>query len=225
MAKSRLVKRYKRNKKRRANPAPSSPPRRSNPPLLQDTLELVGPGFVAFAATRFVTRVASTQIAKRWPSMAKHAGAVASIGSFLAAWYLGNRVKLIDKYHSAVLAGAGIATGQTLIQTYLPKLGWVVSDATPDLLSDGSATTGAVQASTSTGSGVDNSFEILDENTGSWRYNNDASDNGRYSQAPKNRPPTPPSQVNAQQNSEDSAVFDMLETDDINDVQMGGIFS
>lgn len=222
MAKSRLVKRYKRNKKRRANPD-APPARRSNPPLLQDTLDLVGPGFVAFAATRFATRVAATQIAKRWPNLAKHAGAVASIGTFLAAWYLGNRVKLIDKYHSAVLAGAGIATGQTLIQTYMPKLGWVVSDASPDLAVTAN-TTSTSSATPSSGMG-DNSFEILDETTGSWRYNNDASDSGRYAAAPKNRPPTPPSQATAQQNTEDSAIFDMLETDDVDDLQQGGIFS
>lgn len=182
---------------------------------------MVGPGFAAFALTRFATRVASTQIAKKWPSMAKHAGAIASVGSFLAAWYLGNRVKLVEKYHMAVVAGAGIATGQTLIQTYLPKLGWVVADANPDIAADAALTdTSSNTSSSSQTSGADN-FEILDEQTGSWRKNNDASDSGRYANAPRNqRAPVQP-----QSSTEDSAIFDMLETDDVDDLQSAGIFS
>lgn len=184
---------------------------------------MVGPGFAAFAATRFATRVASTQIAKKWPAMAKHAGAIASVGSFLAAWYLGNRVKLIEKYHMAVVAGAGIATGQTLIQTYLPKLGWVVADANPDVaataLVDTSSSTRDTQTTTS-GFGNDN-FEILDEQTGSWRKNNDASDAGRYTNAPRNQR----AQVPQQSSTEDSAIFDMLETDDVSDMQGASLFS
>lgn len=227
MAKSRLVKRYRRNKKRR-NPAPEGGAggggsRRRNPPVWQDTLELVGPGFAAFAATRFITRVATTQIAKKWPKLAKHAGALASVGTFLGAWWLGNRVKLIEKYHSAVIAGAGIATGQSLVQIYLPRLGWVVADATPEL--DTGAETQQITSSSGGNSfdpALDSSFEILDED-GSWRKNNDASDSGRYANAPSAHQRQRPVQT-PNDNSEDSAIFDMLETDDVDDMQTMGIF-
>jgi hypothetical protein len=40
---------------------------RRNPPLSTDVVAQIIPGFAAFAATRFVTRTAATQIAKRWP--------------------------------------------------------------------------------------------------------------------------------------------------------------
>lgn len=220
MAKSKLVRRFRRNKKRRSNPSPA--PRR-NPPLASDMLEMVGPGFASFAATRFLSRVTATQIAKRWPKFATHSGVAASVGSFLALWYLGHKVKLIDKYHAAITAGAGIAAGQTILQTYFPKLGWIVSDASPDVAAEvaGTSSTGTPMMATQSSSSTDGDFEILDETTGSWRANNDAGNAGRYTQAPRQQRPAP---QQAPLPDEDSAIFDMLETDDESQ-SVGGIFS
>lgn len=128
MARGRLHKRYRR-RRFRDNPAP-----RSNPPLLQDLVEFIGPGFAGFAATRFLTRMAMVQIAKRKPSWAPHAGAIASLASFFAAWFLAHRVKLLERFHTPLVVGSGIAAGQSLLQIYAPnKLGWLVSDASPEV--------------------------------------------------------------------------------------------
>jgi hypothetical protein len=128
MARSRLNRRYKRKATR--NPAPAYRP---NPPLFTEILEYAGPGFGGFAVSRFATRAAATQIAKRAPSWGKHAGAAAAVGTFLAAWFLANRWKWLEKWHTPIVVGSGIAMAQSLIQLYLPALGWMVSDASPEL--------------------------------------------------------------------------------------------
>lgn len=127
MAKAKR-KRFKRRRRRMTeNPA------RSNPPLMTDLLEYAGPGFAAFAGTRFLTRIAMTQLAKWKPGLGKHAGAATSVGTFLAVWLLGHKVKIVEKYHTPVVVGAAIAMAQSLLQIYFPQLGWIVADATPDL--------------------------------------------------------------------------------------------
>src|SRR5688572_30273207 len=127
---SRLHRRYKR--KYRRNPPEGGAPRR-NPPLATDLLEWIGPGFAAFAASRLLTRLAATELAKRKPSLGKHAGAAAAVGSFLAAWFLANRWKAIAKYQMPLIVGSGLAALQSVVQLYLPKLGVLVADATPQI--------------------------------------------------------------------------------------------
>jgi hypothetical protein len=104
-----------------------------NPPLSTDVIQQIIPGFAAFAATRVVTRTAALQIAKRWPKYAKHAGALASIGTFTAAWLGAHRVKTLEKYHDMIVIGAGIGALQSLVQLYAPQFAWVVSDCSPQL--------------------------------------------------------------------------------------------
>jgi hypothetical protein len=127
---ARLHRRYKHRRSRRTG---SDPAPRRNPPLFTDLAEWVGPGFAGFAATRFATRVAATQIAQRKPSWGKHVGAGVSVGAFLAAWFLAHRVKFLAKYHTPITVGAAIAALQSLIQLYVPKLGWMLADASPEL--------------------------------------------------------------------------------------------
>ena len=110
-----------------------APPKR-NPPLGTDVIEYILPGFAAFAATRFATKFAATQIAKRYPKYAKHAGAIASVGSFAAAWYGAHKVKYLDQYHHPIVVGSGLAALQSLVQLYAPKLGWLVGDPLPTAL-------------------------------------------------------------------------------------------
>jgi len=129
MARS-LHKRYKR--KYRRNPSGDSAPR-ANPPLAQDIFGWIGPGFAGFAATRLLTRIAATQIAKHRPTLGKHAGAAASVGAFLAAWFLANRWKALAQYQMPLIVGSGLAAAQSLLQLYVPRIGWVVSDATPQI--------------------------------------------------------------------------------------------
>lgn len=122
--------RYKRN--------PSEP--RNNPPLFTDLAEFVVPGFAGFAASRFVTRMAAVQVEKFKPSLGKHAGAVAAVGTFLAAWFLAHKVKFLAKHHTPLVVGSAIAALQSIIQLYIPQLGWMLADATPELVATAAVT-------------------------------------------------------------------------------------
>ncbi len=183
---ARLHRRYKKRRTRTSDPAP-----RRNPPLFTDLAEWVGPGFASFAATRFATRVAATQIAAKKPSWGKHVGAGVSIGAFLAAWFLAHRVKFLAKYHTPITVGAAIAALQSLIQLYIPKLGWMVADASPELAA------AAVDASTAP------QLMPVHEDPNEYTYN-DTFDAGRFSKTglpPRTAGETPP--IIAQRPGED----------------------
>lgn len=127
----------RRPRRRRKNPAQTSVAV-SNPPLFADLAEFVVPGFGGYAATRLLSRIVYTQLSKKWPTGSRHLATGSSVASFLAAWFLLHRVKRLEKYHTPATVGAAIAALQTIIQTYLPKFGWIVSDFQPTV---GSATT------------------------------------------------------------------------------------
>lgn len=116
MAKSKLAK-YRR--RRKANPETKA---------IVDLATNIGAGFAGYTATRFVSRVAYSQAVKRWPNASKHVYAAASALS-AAGVFAGTRYwKRAGDYHEPAVIGAGIALIQTLIQTYLPKFGWIVAD-------------------------------------------------------------------------------------------------
>lgn len=166
MARSRLHRRYVKNSGLK-----------HNPPLFTDLVEFVVPGFGAFAATRFATRVAMTQVAQRAPSWGKHAGAVVSVGSFLAAWFLAHKWKWLANWHTPIVVGSAIAAGQSLLQIYAPNvLGWIVSDATPELAA--SAAQSAISAPDQQLAQMQ--LQPTNEDPNEFMYN-DAYDAGRYS--------------------------------------------
>ena len=135
---ARLNRRYRKRKRRNPDSPPSSS---SGPPLLAEIGEFVLPGFAGFAATRFGTRIAAQQIGQRYPntSWGKHAGAVASVGAFVAAWMLAHKWKWLAKYQTPLVVGSAIAAIQSIIQLYVPKLGWMIADASPDLAANGTS--------------------------------------------------------------------------------------
>lgn len=171
---ARLHRRYGKRRKRSSS---SDAAPRHNPPLMSDLVEWVAPGFAGFAATRFLTRIATTQVEKLKPDYGKHAGALASAGSFLASWFLANKVGLLERYQMQLTVGSAIAAIQSLIQIYIPRLGWMVSDATPDLLIESSEKTSADDAATSHISQLD--LKPTDEDPNEFVYN-DMFDAGRY---------------------------------------------
>jgi hypothetical protein len=205
---ARLHRRYRKKKR---NPSSDGPKR--NPTALADIAEFVGPGFAAFAATRFGTRVIATQVAKRKPSLGKHAGAVASVGAFFAAWLLAHRVKWLAKYHTPIVVGAAIAGLQSLIQLYIPRLGWMVADATPEL----AAAPQAPQQQVAPGD-----FEMTDEDPEMYTYN-DSYDPGRYGTQTvgSQKQHQPPSGAQAAQATGDDLMDLEMETDE---AQTMGIF-
>jgi hypothetical protein len=160
-----------------------------------------------------MTRIAATQVAKYKPSLASHAGAVTSIGAFLAAWFLAHRWKWLARWQQPLVVGAGLAALQSLLQLYLPKLGWIVSDASPEIAA--SASQGLSQATVTAPSGAQYKLSDLQpshEDPNEFTYN-DSYDPGRMS-----RDDEGPS---AQQQSE----ADMLADIDTHGTQAAGIFS
>ena len=164
--------RYRRYKHRR-NRSGADPAPRRNPPLFTDLAEWVGPGFAGFAVTRFATRVAATQIEQWKPAWGKHVGAGVSVGAFLAAWFLAHRVKWLAKYHTPITVGAAIAALQSLIQLYIPKLGWMVADASPEL-----AAAAAIPAAQLQNANLD--LQPVNDDPNEYTFN-DSFDAGRYS--------------------------------------------
>ncbi len=208
----KMVKRFKR--RRAGSGSPAAP--KANPPLFTELLEFVGPGFGGFAVTRFATRVASTQVAKRWPKIGKHAGAAASVGSFLSAWFLAHRWKLISKYHTPIVVGSAIAAIQSLIQIYIPALGWIVSDASPEIKQLATSSNQLQQRMPEPE--VEDGFEIIDDS--GWRSYNDAGSLGRYARPTQQRPPQPVAASPAEDAEDD--VWAGLEDDD--DLQSANAF-
>jgi hypothetical protein len=198
MARSRLHKRYTKN------PCGGGV-LKSNPPLFTELLEFVGPGFAAFAATRFGTRIATTQVAKLKPNMGKHAGAGISVAAFLAAWFLGHKVKFLEKYHTPITVGAAIAALQSLIQLYIPKLGWMVADASPEL------DAAAIAAATPQLAAVNPNLQQIDDDPNEYTYN-DSYDAGRYSKPTRAPGQSPP--IIGKKTGVDQADIDDLSIDD-----------
>lgn len=193
MARSRLHKRYKRKYRRNPSDGP-----KANPPLASDIWDWIGPGFAAFAATRFLTRIVAVQVAKRKPSLGKHAGAIASAASFAASWFLANRVKMIAKYQMPLIVGSGIAAAQSLVQLYIPKLGVLVADATPQL---------AAPKMVAPGIRAEDLRVIDDEDPDEYVYN-DSFDAGRQ---------------DATQNAADAAAATSARADDLDDLDLSDI--
>jgi hypothetical protein len=138
-AKGRFVKSQggtvKPKRRRRARRNPDDAPAvalagaTSNPPAMQDLVEFILPGFAGYGATKMLARIVAVQLAKKYPSAGKHVAAGSTVIAFLAAWFLLHRIKKLEQYHTPVVVGSAIASLQTIVQTYLPKYGWMVSDA------------------------------------------------------------------------------------------------
>jgi hypothetical protein len=172
----RLHTRYKRN--------PSSSAPRHNPPLLAEVGAFILPGFAGFAATRFLTRIAATQVAKVKPNMGKHAGVLTSTAAFLAAWFLAHRIKWIAQYQQPIVVGAGLAAIQSILQLYFPTLGWIVSDATPELAAPTLAETSQMVTAPNGQQYRMSDLTDLDDDPNEFTYN-DSYDAGRMSREPQ----------------------------------------
>ena len=120
-----------RRRKRRVavkQPVAKSAITRRNPPVPQDFINTLLPGFGAYATTRLISRIVWVIANKRLPRVAKHASAASTILTFVGVWLLGHRVKRLARYHDPLIIGSGIAALQTMARTYIPRYGWIVSD-------------------------------------------------------------------------------------------------
>jgi len=184
---------------------------KSNPPVMTDIVEYIVPTFAAFALDRFVTRIAAVQIAKRWPKYAKHAGAIASIGTFGAAWFGAHRVKYLAKYHNQIVIGTGIAAAQSLIQIYLPQLGWMVSDCSPELpAAKAMAASTAPLLASMQAAAPPQGFKPTTANE--WYSYNDAYDAGSY----RGKPAASAAPVPGSEMESDAQIDNLLDNSDLN---------
>lgn len=150
----------RRRRRARKNPSTAL----ANPPVGQDLTHLVLPGFAAYAATRFFSRIIYSLVQKRWPRFGKHAGALAAATSFGGMWFFAHKVKRVAPYHDGILIGSGVAALQTIARTYLPgKYAYIVSDYTPDQIANGTGARQVQAPTTATAAEVPESQEWDDE--------------------------------------------------------------
>jgi hypothetical protein len=129
MAKKKGLAAYKKTKKtKRAKRNREIVRAKDNPPIAKDLMEFVLPGFAGYAGTRLVSRVVHGMVLKRFPKLAKHASVLSTAAAATGAWFLAHRVERIQEHSTPIVVGASIAAIQTVVQAYLPKYGWMVSD-------------------------------------------------------------------------------------------------
>jgi hypothetical protein len=126
MAKKKGLAAYKKTKRAKKNNAIVKA--RSNPPALQDLAEFVIPGFAGYAGTRLVSRVVHGVVLKKSPRFAKHASVASALIAAAGTLVLAHRWKKTEEHAAPLIVGASIAAVQTVVQAYIPKYGWIVSD-------------------------------------------------------------------------------------------------
>jgi hypothetical protein len=236
MARSKLARRYRRNssdktktkklKKKTWTGPPGRPPGvpwTKNPPVLEDFTDMILPGFGGYGATRLLGRITHVQVAKRWPRFGKHAAAISAVAAFGAAWFAAHRVKALSRYHTPIVVGAGIAALKTLVQTYLPWLGWMTADVqdgdTKALPAGAQANPG--ETATSMGHSIfDEIDDAAPQGTQEWATYNDAFDKGSY----RNQSPAHTAESPAAADA-DAAMGEMLSDLGVEDDLGQGIFA
>jgi len=123
-------------------PAPRAPRAATNPPLVEDVTMMILPGLGSYAATRLTGRLLRAFLEKRLPKVAPHLGPVGNLGAFVALWFAAHKVRRLQRYHTPIVVGAGIALVQAIIQTYLPRLGLLLDAAPVQTVATPQATSG-----------------------------------------------------------------------------------
>lgn len=106
--------------------------RRKNPSNITKLATDVGAGVAGYASVRLASRIGFAQAVKRWPNAAKHVHAASAAASAAGVFFGTKHWSKVEDYHDAATIGAGIALFQTVVQTYLPQFGWIVSDVNAD---------------------------------------------------------------------------------------------
>ena len=114
----------------RARRNPESNPKSIDLSGLYEIGELAIPAFAGYAGARLISRITYVQSQKKWPRAARHLAVGASLATALGAYLVLPRIRRFSNYQVSATLGAAIASAQSIIQTYLPKFGWMVSDYT-----------------------------------------------------------------------------------------------
>src|SRR6185436_5339996 len=102
-------------KHRRASGTP-----RPHPGFVGDLAHELLPAVAGFVGSRLSTRVLTLMLSPLRPKLARHAGALSSIGVFAAAYFGAHKIKALAKYQDGIVLGAGIGAAATIVQTYDP---------------------------------------------------------------------------------------------------------
>jgi hypothetical protein len=164
--------------------------------------------------------MATAQISKRWPKFAKHAGAIASVGTFAAAWLGAHRVKYLEKYHHPLVVGSGLAALQSLIQLYVPKIGALLGDPVQQQPMMAGAKQAPLLAAPAVTAPIPQGFAPTTANE--WYSYNDSFDAGSYKGKVEAAPPPTP----GAEQMPDTDVSDLLDNSDLQlDNSDMGVFS
>lgn len=95
--------------------------------VVGDALTYIAPAVAGYAVARTVGRVTRNYIAPRFknPVFVKPLQILGNATALAALWYLSSKWRSISKYRAGLIAGAGLATAQSVIELVFPKLGWV----------------------------------------------------------------------------------------------------
>ena len=197
-ARSRVRRRRRKSKSFKPNPSGGA---------TVEMLKQMGAGFAGFAVTRAVSRIAATAVGRRWPRAAKIAGVGAGAVAVIAAELAAPRVEQSRPYAESITMGAGVAAVATLVQTLLPKYGWLLAHPSEDSQAALPASQPAMMLPEMTATGSDVPW-----------YYNDGMDAGRYA-APS--PPQPEPGAPSTDADESASVDDLLATISQEDGEIG----
>lgn len=113
-------------KKRKRNPEESTSIVSGETMEILETLGAVAGGYVA---TRSAGRLARNLTAIKWPRFSKHIAVLSSILSLVVIAIATSKWNRLKKYNVAVW-GSSIGVLQSLVQTYIPGLSWLL-DSSP----------------------------------------------------------------------------------------------
>jgi hypothetical protein len=108
---------------------------RSNPGnAFLDTVMPVLPAVASYAGARIIGRIFRMVIGQKIAAgaYAKHFGPLGNLLAFGGAYIAGQKVASARRYQTEMLIGAGIALFQSLLETYMPGMSYIV-DSSPQL--------------------------------------------------------------------------------------------
>lgn len=127
MAKKGLVRSFVKKSLAKRNPTEIIKASR----VYSDVLTYVAPAAVGYTASRVAGRLARNTLGAKFPKFNKPIQVLANAGTLAALWYTASKVKSLNKYKSGLIAGAGVATVQSLVEFIFPKLLWLFDAVSP----------------------------------------------------------------------------------------------
>ena len=101
--------------------------------VYKDALTYIAPAVVGYAATRSVGRLARNILGSRFenPVFIKPIQIAGNVASLVLLWYMASKIKSLHKYKNGLVAGAGTAVVQSLVEFIMPKLNFLFDAPSP----------------------------------------------------------------------------------------------